>query len=257
MNINTVELYSLLLAILAATGFGLVGSFALMKKTVLAGDVMSHIALPGLGLAILFKINPLIGGAATLFIGALLIWKLEKTTGLSTEAMIGVVFSAALAIGALITPSEDLIDALFGGFQNLAAFEFFIGALAGLFILWFIFKYKNQLVFSLFSPDLALISGISVSKLNLWFLLVFALTIILGLRFLGALLVGSLIIIPAATGRQLTHTLSAFLTVSSFVSVVSVIAGFFISRSFNISPGPTTVTVAAIIFALSLLKKKI
>lgn len=257
MNISTTELYSLLLAILAATGFGLVGSFALMKKTVLAGDVMSHIALPGLGLAILFKINPLIGGAAMLFVGALLIWKLEKTTGLSTEAMIGVVFSASLAIGALITPSEDLIDALFGGFQNLTAFEFFIGVAAGLLIVWFIFKYKNQLIFSLFSPDLALISGINISKLNLWFLLVFALTIILGLRFLGALLVGSLIIIPAATGRQLTHTLSAFLTVSSLVSVVSVVAGFLISRAFNLSPGPTTVTVAAIIFALSLLKKKI
>lgn len=257
MNISTTESYSLLLAILAATSFGLVGSFALMKKTVLAGDVMSHIALPGLGLALLFKLNPLLGGAATLFVGALLIWKLEQTTGLSTEAMIGVVFSASLAVGALITPSEDLIDALFGGFQNLTALEFFIGALAGLLIVWFIFKYKNQLIFSLFSPDLATVSGINVGKLNLWFLLVFALTIILGLRFLGALLVGSLIIIPAAIGRQLTHTLSAFLTVSSLVSVVSVVAGFFISRGFGLSPGPTTVTVAAIIFALSLLKKKI
>lgn len=257
MNISTIELYSLLLTVLAATGFGLVGSFALMKKTILAGDVMSHIALPGLGLAILFKINPLLGGAATLFAGAILIWQLEKTTGLSTEAMIGVVFSASLAVGALITPNEDLIDALFGGFQTLSAFEFFIGALAGILVISFIFKYKNQLVFSLFSPDLAMVSGINVSKLNLWFLLIFSLTIILGLRFLGALLVGSLIIIPAATGRQLTHALWAFLTVSSLISVVSVIAGFFISRGFGLSPGPTTVTVAAVIFALSLLKKKV
>src|SRR5579863_8406516 len=108
----------LLLAIFFALAAGLVGCFALMKRMVLASDVISHLALPGLGVAFLLKVNPLIGGAATLFLGTLLVWRLQKRTGLATDAAIGVIFAAALAIGALVTPREDLVEALFGNFQQ-------------------------------------------------------------------------------------------------------------------------------------------
>jgi ABC-type Mn2+/Zn2+ transport system permease subunit len=250
------EIYWISLALLTATAAGLVGSFALLKKTVLAGDVMSHIALPGLGLAILFKINPLIGGATTLFLGTILIWQLQKSTGLSTDAMIGVIFATSLAVGALLTPSEDLIEALFGGFGKLNLGEFITGALAALFVIGFILKFKSQLILTLFSPDLAAASNINIDRLNLYFLLIFSLTIILGLRFLGALLVGAILIIPAAIGRQLAHTLASFLTASSIASVISVGGGVLIATSYGLSPGPTVISVAAVMFLLSLIKKQ-
>ena len=66
------ESYAVVLALLFAVAAGLVGSFALMKRMLLASDVISHVALPGLGLAFLFGFNPLIGGAATLLVGTLL-----------------------------------------------------------------------------------------------------------------------------------------------------------------------------------------
>ena len=99
----------LLMMILVAVASGLVGVFALMKKMTLAADSISHVALPGLGLAILFKINPLVGGVATLLLGAILIWLVENKTEISTETITGVFFSAALAIGTLITPEGELI----------------------------------------------------------------------------------------------------------------------------------------------------
>jgi len=61
--------YSIILAFLFAVAAGLVGSFALMKRMILAADVISHVALPGLGLAFLWHFNPLLGGGATLFLG--------------------------------------------------------------------------------------------------------------------------------------------------------------------------------------------
>ncbi len=70
--------YAVLLAVLFAIAAGLVGSVALMKRMVLASDVISHLALPGLGIAYLLKSNPLIGGGATLFLGTLLVWQLQK-----------------------------------------------------------------------------------------------------------------------------------------------------------------------------------
>jgi len=110
---HTSASYSIMLALLFAVAAGLVGSFGLMKRMLLAGDVMSHLALPGFGLAFLLKINPLLGAATTLFLGTLLIWHLQKTTGLATENVIGVVFAAALGIGAAITPSDELVDVFF------------------------------------------------------------------------------------------------------------------------------------------------
>jgi ABC-type Mn2+/Zn2+ transport system permease subunit len=261
------ENYSLILMLLTALVAGLVGSFALMKRMTLAGDVVSHIALPGLGLALLFHINPMIGAAAALLLGTFLIWYLQEGGTLSTDVAIGVIFTAALAIGTLVTPSEDLIEALFGGYQSLTLSWFLLGVAAVLLIAVFVFAFRHQLILSLFSPELAAATGVNVSRLNLYFLLMFSLTVLLGLRFLGALLVGALIIVPAAIGRQLTHTLTAFLATSSVASVLAVALGFFISRLYphitigraalNLAPGPVIVSAATILFLLSLLRKKL
>jgi ABC-type Mn2+/Zn2+ transport system permease subunit len=242
------------------------GSFALMKRMSLAGDVISHIALPGLGLALVFRINPLVGAAATLLLGTVLIWNLQRSETITTDVAIGVIFTAALAFGTLVTPSEDLIEALFGGFETLTLPWFLVGVASVAAIIGFVWMFRHQLIIGLFSPDLAAATGIKVSRINLSYLLMFSLTVLLGLRFLGALLVGALIIIPAATGRQLTHTLTAFLATSSIASVLSVAIGLSINRfwpainvgpvTLNLSLGPAIISVATLFFLLSLLRKK-
>jgi ABC-type Mn2+/Zn2+ transport system permease subunit len=223
----------------------------------LAGDVISHLALPGLGVAFLFKVNPLLGGAATLFLGTLLIWKLQKKTGLATEAMTGVVFAAALALGAVVTPKEDLVDALFGGFPMLSLAGLLFGVMAVAVVIVFIVRSKDRLALSLFSTDLATVSGVNVNRLNLYFLFVFSLTVLIGLQFMGTLLSSALIIMPAAVGRQLTNKFSHFLIVSSTVSVFSVAVGF-LANSVVKSPtvSPVIVIVSALLFALSLVIRR-
>jgi len=248
---------SIALAIAAAAAAGLVGAFALMKRTILAGDVMSHIAIPGLGLAVIWSLNPIVGGALTLFAGILLIWQLQKKMELSAEDAIGVLFASSVALGALLIHSEEgLIDALFGGFKNLSANEFLYGMAASVVIIVGLWLLRNQLIIGLFSPELASSTGIKVDTVNLAYLLFFGLAILANLRFLGALLVGSLIIIPASAARQFTHTLGAFLVASASVSIASMLIGFWLSESYGTDLGPTVVVVSAGFFVLSLLKKK-
>lgn len=251
------EAQIIILALVAAGAAGLVGAFALMKKTVLAGDVMSHIAIPGLGLAVIWRVNPLLGGGLTLLLGSIIIWRLEKKATLSTEAAIGVIFASSVALGALLINSkEELLDALFGGFGNLSAGEFIFGIASSVFIIIMLWLLKNKLIISLFSEDLATSTKINVGVTNLWFLLLFSLAILTGLRFLGALLAGALIIVPASAARQLTHTFEYFLMASAAASILSVTLGFAIARIYHLELGPTVVLISAIIFALSFLKKK-
>ncbi len=246
---------SITLALVAAFAAGLVGGFAQLKRIILAGDVMSHIALPGLGLAFLYDVNPLVGGAATLLLGVVLIWRIEEKTGLATDTTIGVIFAASVALGALITPEGDLIDALFGGLKNPTSSEFAVGmALATLVVLGLLLL-KDRLILTFFSPELAEVAGVSVSRTNLFFLVIFAAALMVGLSFLGALLAGSLIIIPAAIARQMTHRLELFMAISAGSAVLATAAGLFLSSHYALPLGPTIVATASALFGLSLFKK--
>ena len=252
------DIYGIILALLFAVAAGLVGSFALMKGMLLASDVISHVALPGIGLAFLFGFNPILGGATTLFLGTLLIWQLQKKTGLATDAMVGVVFAGSLAIGAALTPKEDLVEALFGRFQPLSFFTFLLGLVAVLLVIFVIFRFKDQLLLALFSPQLAAATSVRLDRMNLYFLLVFSLTVLVGLRFMGALLAGALIIIPATTGRRLAGNVSRFLLSSCLASVAAVGIGLVITAFLpRFSPGPIIVAISAVLFGLSLLKRSV
>jgi zinc transport system permease protein len=252
------EIYTLLLALCFALAAGLVGCFALMKRMLLASDVISHLALPGLGLALLLHFSQLAGGAATLFLGTLLVWHLEKSRGLASDAAIGVVFAASLAIGAAITPSEDLVEALFGNFAKLPLGGFLLGVAGVLLVIGSVLVLKDRFTLMLFSPELGAATGLPVARLELYFLFSFSLTVLIGLRFMGALLSSALIILPAATARQLADRLGSFIMISMFASALAVGCGFLVSSRFlhTSTMGPTIVIISATFFAVSLLIKR-
>src|SRR5438045_8633538 len=106
---------AILLPTAMAVAAGLVGCFAVMRRMALAGDALSHVALPGIGIALALHIHPLFGAAAMLLFAGLLVWAIEDRSQLALETIIGVVFSGALAIGSLMTTGDDLLEALFGG----------------------------------------------------------------------------------------------------------------------------------------------
>src|SRR5512141_3195538 len=109
-----IEIGALLVSITTAIAAGLIGCFAVMRRMTLAADAISHVALPGIGVALALRIHPLFGAVTMLFFGTLLMWTLERRARIATDAIIGVVFSAALAAGSLISSGEDLVEALFG-----------------------------------------------------------------------------------------------------------------------------------------------
>jgi ABC-type Mn2+/Zn2+ transport system permease subunit len=243
---------SLLLSIAVATAAGLVGCFAVMRRMALAADPLSHVALPGIGMALAFHIHPIFGAAALLFFGALLVWVLEDRTRAATETMIGVVFSAALALGALMSSGTELIEALFGGAGALSRSEVAFGFIAAIAIVLFLIVRTNSLVIMLVSPDVARTAGINVRRLNLLYLQVFALTIALGLRYLGVLLMGALIIIPAATAKGLARNLHSMLWIAIACSVFSTLLGTWAAHRLRGETGPWIVIVAAALFLVSL-----
>ena len=246
----------LLLPLGMAVAAGLVGSVAVMRRMTLAADAISHIALPGIGLAILLRVNPVLGALAALFVGTLIVWAVERQTRVPTEAIIGVVFSAALAIGSMMASGEELIDALFGGPQAVGSTELALGVAGAVLVIAFMVAARSRLVLSLVSPDLARTAGVNVARVDLLFLFAFALTVALGLRYLGVLLMGSLIIIPAATAKQLARSLSGMQVVSVCIAVGATLIGAVAAPALKLATGPVTIVVAAAVFFISLVVRR-
>jgi len=141
-----------------------------------------------------------------------------------------VVFSAALAVGALFTPGESLIEALFGKPGTPTGWEtmFAVGASIG--VAAFFLSQRDRLVIALVSRDMARTSGIDASRLSVLYLTTFSITVALGLRYLGVLLMGSLIIIPAATAKHLATALNSMLVIAVTIAMSSAIAGSVVAR---------------------------
>lgn len=245
----TISALGLPLALAGAAG--LVGAFAVMRRMALASDALSHVALPGIGLALVLRINPVLGGMAALLAGVILVWAFERRTRIATEAVIGVVFSAALAVGSLLSSGEQLIEALFGASAQPGPAEVVLGLAASAVVVAVILAMRHRLVVVLISKDLAHTSGIDIARLDLLFLTAFAVTVALGLRYLGVLLMGSLIIIPATTARYLARSLNGMLAASALLAGFSVAAGGIGARVFHAPPGPLVIVAAACSFLVA------
>lgn len=246
----------LLLALGMSAAAGLVGSIAVMRRMALASDALSHIALPGIALALMLHVSPLLGGFVALIIGTLLVWALEYRTRIPTEAVIGVLFSAALAIGSLMTSGEDLLEALLGAPGVSGASDAALGLATAVLVIVFMVRARSRLVIRLVSPDLVGTLGVNVPSLDLLFLLAFALTVALGLRYLGVLLMGSLIIIPATTGMYLGRSLRSMQVIAVTSAVGSTLVGTLLAPRLGVASGPVIIVVAASVFFASLLGRR-
>jgi len=234
-----------------AAAAGLMGSIAVMRRMALASDALSHIALPGIAIALLVHVNPFLGGLIALVLGTVLVWAIEYRSRIPTDVVVGVIFSAALALGSLLASGDELIEALFGSPNTSDSFNL-IGLGGASLVIVFIVRYRSQLVIRLVSPDLARPAGINVPRLDLLYLLAFALTIALGLRYLGVLLMGSLIIIPAATAMRLGTNLRTMQTISVAIAMLATLSGTLLAPVLRLAAGPLIIVIAASIFFLSL-----
>jgi ABC-type Mn2+/Zn2+ transport system permease subunit len=246
----------LLLAVGMSAAAGLVGSIAVMRRMALASDALSHVALPGVALALLLHVSPLAGGFVALIVGTVLVWALEYRTRIPTEAVIGVLFSAALAVGSLMASGEDLLDALFGKPGPATRLDAVLGLATIVLVIGFMIRARSRLVIRLVSPDLVGTLGVRVPRLDLCYLLAFALTVALGLRYLGVLLMGSLIIIPATTAMYVARSLRAMQVIALVSAVASTILGTVIATRLGVSSGPVVIVVATTVFLASLLWRR-
>lgn len=249
-------LLQLLVGTLIGLGSGYIGSFMILRRMSLVGDALSHVALPGIAVALLLEINPFIGAFAALVLAILGIWALERKTELPSETLVGIFFTLSLAIGLLLTPEPELLEALFGNISKISIFDAIITGIFTVIIFAAVSRLAKGLMLSIVSKDLAKSVRIPTDKINLIFLLLVAVVVALGLKVAGTLLMGALVIIPAAASKNISVSLSRYTVTAAFFGAISAFAGILVANYFNIIPGPIVVLTGGVVFLVTLLFKK-
>lgn len=250
-------LLSLVTSIAVGLAAGYLGSLMVLKRMALVGDALSHVALPGLALGILFNFNPFFGAFVFLFVSATVIWRIERITRLPVETIVGSLFTLSLAVGILVIPQYDLLEALFGDISKVNLESTIVAIAASLLaILLTKIIYKN-LILSMISEELATSAGINVARTNLLFLLFVCLTVAAGLQIVGSLLVGFLVIVPAATAKIVSSNIFRYAVLSSLFGAISSFFGILLSNYMGLPPGPLIVLSGILLFLGAVITRSI
>jgi ABC-type Mn2+/Zn2+ transport system permease subunit len=246
---------SLLIGISVGVSAGYLGSLMVLKKMALVGDALSHVALPGLALGILFNFNPFFGAFAFLFASAVIIWHLGRVTKLPFETIVGAMFTVALAVGILLIPEPDLLEALFGDITKVTILETVVAVVISVMAVLLTKMIYRKLVLGMISEELAISKGIDVSRTNLLYLVLVSLVVAVGIKIVGTLLVGFLVVVPAAAAKNVSADLSKYAVLSASFGTVSTCSGILFSSYLNLPTGPLVVFSGIIVFLATVLVK--
>lgn len=235
------------------------GAFVVWRKMAYFGDTLSHSALLGVAFGIFFQLDPYLAVIIiTTLLAVLLVW-LEKHANQSLDTLLGIISHTTLSLGVLTIAlldnvRVDLMSYLFGdllaiNYTDVILISFGVLLISAI-LLW---QWKTLLSVTI-SPELAQIEGLNVSRIRLLLMLLTALTIALSMKFVGALIITSLLIIPSATARRFAHTPETMIYYAIGFSILSVSGGLAFSAIKDTPAGPSVVVCAGLLFIASLFK---
>jgi zinc transport system permease protein len=251
---------ALFVGIILSILMALLGVLVVLRRMSFFSDAIGHSALAGIALGLLLNINPFFGALAFALLVAFGISAIRSVSKLSIDTLLGVFFSASVALGVILvslTPGyqADLISFLFGNILTVTRADVAISLLIATIAIATLVWVGKGLVAITLDASLAKAEGIPVARYELLFLLLLAAVIALAIKFVGIVLVTALLIIPAASAQNLARSLSGMFGISVALSLLSVVLGMLASALFNIPSGPAIVLTGTVFFAVSLLIK--
>ena len=253
----------LIRAIIAGIGIALVtgplGCFVVWRRLSFFGDTLAHSALLGVLLSISLDINLSLTIFVVSSLVALLLLRLEKSTNLAGDSLLGLISHSSLAIGLVILGflsfiRFDVLGVLFGDILSVNTNDLLFIWIGGGLILAVLFYIWRPLFASTVNYELAEAEGMNPERVNTIFTILLAALIAISIKMIGVLLITGLLIIPTAMARNLSNNPMQMVALSIIGGLLSVFIGLYASFEINTASGPSIVVVALILFILSLIR---
>ena len=239
---------AIVVGILVSLCSALLGVSLVLKRYSMIGDGLSHITFGALAISAALNVTPLLFSIPIVIISAILLLRISQSGKLKGDSAIAIIATSSLAIGVFIVSKSgsntDLSNYLFGSILSISTFDtYFCIVLSVIVILLFILFYHKIFAVT-FDEAFAKATGIPVNFLNTLIAILTALTIVVGMRLMGTLLISSLIIFSPISAMRICKTFKGVVLASAIISVINFCVGLILSYLISSPTGSTIVIVS-------------
>lgn len=256
---------AIVVGVLVSLCAALLGVSLVLKRYSMIGDGLSHVGFGALAIAAAMNVAPLALAIPVVIAAAFLLLRINQSSRIKGDAAIALISSSALAIGVAVVSvttgmNTDVSNYMFGSILSLSKADAVLSiALSAVVLLMFVLLYPRIFAVT-FDETFARATGAKSQLLNTVIAVLTAVTVVIGMRMMGALLISSLIIFPALTAMRLCRSFRSVVLCAAVVSVVCFVLGMTASYALELPSGASVVIVNIIAFLLfsfaSLLKRR-
>ena len=247
----------ILAALLAALGI-----FVTLRKMAFFGDGIAHSSLAGIAIALLCGFAPLPTALVWAVCIAVAIHRLERSTRLPSDTLIGIFFTASMALGVVLMSfthgyQPELVTYLFGSILSVQQSDLTVIVAASAVIIGWLWTSFGELTYASLAAESAAVAGVPVERLGLMLYVALAVATVLGVKVLGIVLVSALLVLPPATSRMLTSTFRGYVGASIVISVVTAVLGLTASYLYDLPSGAAIILAGTAAFFLAAASRRI
>jgi zinc transport system permease protein len=234
------------------------GIFVTLRKMAFFSDGIAHAALAGAAIGLLTRFSPLLSALLFSMLLAALVYWLEKKSSLSSDAIIGILFTSGMALGVVLISlrpgyQPELISYLFGNILAIRLQDLALIIVLAIVILAFIFSHKRKLTLLALDREMACMAGINPDLYELLLYIMLACALVLGIRVLGIILVSAILIVPVSTARLLCRSFRALTWWTVLIAEFTILAGLLLSYFLDLPTGAVIVLSGSALFSLAFL----
>jgi len=272
--INTlVEMFSytflvraVVVGLLVSLCAALLGVSLVLKRYSMIGDGLSHVGFGALAIATAMNAAPLAVSIPIVVFAAFMLLRISENSKIKGDAAIALISTSSLAIGVVVISlttgmNTDVCNYMFGSILAMSKSDVNLSIILGAVVLTLFVLFYNKIFAVTFDENFAQATGTKIGIYNMLIAFLTAITIVLGMRMMGALLISSLIIFPALTSMRLCKKFKSVTIASSFVSLICFFIGIVMSYVYAMPTGASVVLINVIAFilfwAVSFMKGKV
>lgn len=231
---------------LVALCSSLLGVSLVLKRYSMIGDGLSHVGFGALAIAAAANVAPLAAAIPIVIIAAVLLLRIRGNSRIKGDAAIALISTSSLAVGVMVISmttgmNTDVYNYMFGSILAMSAEDVRLSVALAVVVLALYAFFYNKIFAITFDETFARATGVKADMYNTLIAVLTAVTIVLGMRMMGALLISSLIIFPALTSMRVCRTFKSVTVNSAVISVVCLIAGITVSYVWATPAGASVV----------------
>ncbi len=247
---------------LVALCASLLGVVLVLKRYSMIGDGLSHVGFGAMAVGLAFNQAPLMVAIPIVIVAAFLLLRVSENSKIQGDAAIGLISSSALAIGMIVNAMSsgtniDLNSYMFGSILAIDKSEMVLCIVLGIIIIVAFVYFYNPIFAITFDENFARATGLKVELYKTILSVLTAVTIVIGMRIMGTLLISSLIIFPALSAMRVTKRFKSVMAMSVVISLVCFFAGLVASYMMELPTGASIVVSNLIVFIIMSLVGKV